>query len=269
MCTHHQHRTLCFSLLLLLVRAFHLLSAHTRQTMDTITHRLSYEKPIRQDAAKPARLIHTSKPLSRRRRAASSALLVAGAACCLPALAGAQTAKEISAVTPSSSKEAGEEFAIKWFYFGAGDTTTGDLNSFGVELRSCGLDGSGCSGSGACGNDFASLCTRDEGVCMDSDGSYDVQIPDTAEAGMYSIKVALTDDPTVFSCTDAFDVTAPADSTVVVEEGEPSMEVVAPEYVYAGEPFTAQWVYDDGAGGAEGTFQVSLHACAGGDCDTG
>lgn len=244
------------------VRAVRLLSVHTADTMDT--RRPSAGKP--RLGAKPAGLIHTSKPLSRRR--AASALL--GAACCLPALAGAQTVREISAVTPSAAKEAGQEFVMKWFYFAAGDTTTGDLNSFEIELRSCGLDGSGCLGAGACGNEFASLCTRDDGVCMDSDGSYDVQIPDTAEPGMYSIKVYLTDDSTVFSCTDAFDVMAAADSTVVVEEGEPSMEVVAPDYVEVGEPFTAQWVYDDGAGGAEGTFQVSLHSCAGGDCeDTG
>lgn len=170
-------------------------------------------------------------------------------------------------MTPSATKEAGQEFAMKWFYFAAGDTTTGDINSFDIQLRSCGLDGSGCSGSGACGNEYVSLCTRDDGVCMDSDGSYDVQIPDTAEVGMYSIKVMLSDETSVFSCTDAFDVTAAADGTVVVEEGEPSMEVIAPEFVEAGQPFTAQWVYDDGAGGAEGTFQVSLHTCDGGGCD--
>lgn len=239
--------------------AVRLLSVHTADAMDM--HRPHSGKP-RQDAT-PAGLLHTSKPLSRRRTV--SALL--GAACCLPALAGAQTVKEISAVTPSAAKEAGQEFVIKWFYFAAGDNTTGDLNSFDIELRSCGPDGSGCLGSAACGNEFASLCTRDDGVCMDSDGSFDVQIPDTAEPGMYSIKVSLSDDSTVFSCTDAFNVTAAADGTVVVEEGEPSLEVVAPEYVEAGEPFTAKWVYDDGAGGAEGTFQVSLHTCTGGDCE--
>ena len=238
------------------------MSVLTADTMDT--YRPSAAK--RRQGAKPAGLIHTSKPLSRRR--AASVLL--GAACCLPALSGAQTVREISAVTPSAAKEAGQEFVMKWFYFAAGDTTTGDLNSFDIDLRSCGADGSGCLGSGACGNEYVSLCTQHDGVCMDSDGSFDVQIPDTAEPGMYSIKVSLTDDSTVFSCTDAFSVNPAADSTVVVEEGKPSMEVVAPDYVEAGEPFTAQWIYDDGAGGAEGTFEVSLHSCGGGDCeDTG
>lgn len=169
-------------------------------------------------------------------------------------------------VTPSNSKEVGEEFTVEWSYSASGGTT-GDLYSFAITLRDCGSDGSDCSSGSACGSEYVSLCVLDGGVCMDSDGSYDVQIPEDAPAGKYGIRVSLTEDTTVFSCTDAFDVTEPDSSAW--DPDEPSLEVIAPDYVEAGSPFTAQWIYDDGAGQAGGTFEVSLYACDGGDCDDG
>lgn len=113
---------------------------------------------------------------------------------------------------------------------------------------------------------------------MDSNGSYDVQIPEDAAAGMYSLKVTLTEDSAVYGCTEAFEVTLPADEAgLVVVAGEPSVESVEVEYdagatvLSPGLPFTARWVYDDGGGGGgggEGTFEVNLNACGDdGDCD--
>lgn len=109
-------------------------------------------------------------------------------------------------------------------------------------------------------------------VCMDSSGSYNVQIPEDAPAGMYSIKVTLTGDATVYGCTNAFQVTLPEDSAGnVVVVGEPSMEDVEVDYAAVlspGSAFTARWAYDDGTGGGKGTFDVNLNACGDdGSCD--
>lgn len=169
------------------------------------------------------------------------------------------------------------------------------MTAFDIELRS---HASSSSSSTGCGDTlFASLCTRDEAlpsssssagndegyVCLDSGGSYDVQVPEDTPAGMYSLKVMLAGDNTVFGCTDAFEVTLPVDEAgIVVVAGEPSVSdvVVDPGATTAsaaaslapGSAFTARWVYDDGtiAGGAgsEGTFEINLHVCGDdGDCD--
>lgn len=101
------------------------------------------------------------------------------------------------------------------------------------------------------------------------------QIPDDAPAGKYSIKVMLTEDNTVWGCTDAFDVTLPVafdgSDPVVVVAGEARVEEVeSPDAMSPGTPFTARWVYDDGTGDGEGTFEVNLNACGdAGDCDDG
>lgn len=83
----------------------------------------------------------------------------------------------------------------------------------------------------------------------------------------------LSDDNTVWGCTEAFEVTLPTtqdgSDPVVVVAGEPRVEhVVSPGAMSPGTPFTATWVYDDGGGGGEGTFEVNLNACSDdGDCD--
>lgn len=204
------------------------------------------------------------------RRRAAAALAVAVS--CLAStgkqhhVTSQEITEEITVVTPSGPIEAGEDFTVEWAYSASGGTT-GDLNRFSIDLRYCGEDGSACSGASSCGDDYAELCTDEEG-CMDSDGSYDVQIPEDAAAGEYGVKVVLMEDTTVFACSAGFAVTAPADGDVV-EAGEASLEVIVPNYIVAGTPFTAQWDYDDGAGGAEGTFEVNLYSCEDGACDDG
>eukprot|EP00903_Cladosiphon_okamuranus_P009971 g9457.t1 len=183
---------------------------------------------------------------------------------------------QIVVATPAISKEAGQDFSTAFSYSGSGGTT-GDLIAYDIELRTHSSD----TATTGCGEDvFASLCTEEVAedaslVCMDSDGSYDVQIPDDAPAGKYSIKIMLSEDNTVWGCTDAFDVTRPTtqdgSDPVVVVAGEPHVEEVeSPGAMSPGKPFTARWVYDDGAGRGEGTFEVNLNACSDdGDCGDG
>lgn len=208
----------------------------------------------------------------RRRAAPSTSMLVLGASCVVllhgSTSVQAQTADQITALAPSTDVEAGQDFTLKWSYAESGGTT-GDLTGFNVGLRSCAEDGSDCAGTVAsCGTDYADLCTLNDGVCMDSDGSYDVTMPSDAPAGQYAIMVSLDEDPSVASCTAAFNGTEP--ETGLVAADEPSLTAVTPVYVEAGSPFTAQWVYDDGAGAASGNFEVNLYACGdAGACDDG
>lgn len=83
----------------------------------------------------------------------------------------------------------------------------------------------------------------------------------------------LSADNAVWGCTDAFDIARPTtqdgSDPVVVVVGAPHLDVVgSPGPMSPGSPFTARWVYDDGAGGTgEGTFEVNLNACSdAGDC---
>lgn len=169
------------------------------------------------------------------------------------------------------------------------------MNAFDIELRSHDSSSSSSAATGCGDTMFASLCTRDEVlssssssagndegyVCLDSQGNYDVQVPEDTPAGMYSLKVMLAEDNTVFGCTDAFEVTVAVDEAgLVVVASEPSVSDVevessvtaAASVLEPGKAFTARWVYDDGtiAGGegSGGTFEINLNACGDdGDCD--
>ncbi|CAM9601879.1 unnamed protein product [Pylaiella littoralis] len=203
-------------------------------------------------------------------------------------LAGTASAQQIVVATPAFSKEAGQGFTLG-FSYSASRGTTGDMTGYSIELRSH----TSSDATTGCGDAaVSSLCTLDEMVsfsssgdddgggdgyvCVDSDGTYDVTIPTDTAAGMYSIKVSLAADPTVFGCTDAFQVTAEETAVgITVVAGEPALRDVAVEAVTTvlspGSPFTARWSYDDGAGaggGSEGTFGINLNACGDdGGCD--
>ena len=193
----------------------------------------------------------------------------------VPLLARAHNIEEVSFVNATTSVDAGEALTVEWSYSASGGTT-GDLNSYTINLHYCGEDGSSCSsnsggGSGSsCGDTYAGLCTRNGGICMDSDGSYDVEVPADTPPGIYAVMVTSLHNTTVASCSAAFNVTAPEGIAAAAAEGEPFLEVLYPaDYLEGGSAFTAKWIYDDGAGDAEGTFEVNLKRCMSesGDCD--
>lgn len=208
-------------------------------------------------------------------------LLLLGLACLMngvPLRAHAQTVEEISVITPSSV-DAGGAFTLEWSYSGSGGTT-GDLNSFRINLHYCDDDGSSCRSSTStagkglfCGESYAELCNREGGICVDSDGSYNVTVPVDTPPGLYSVMVTLVQDFSVASCSSAFNVTEAQGSAAAAAAGEPSLEVLYPaSYLVEGAAFTAQWVYNSGTGEAEGTFEVNLKLCdseSNSDCDDG
>jgi len=164
--------------------------------------------------------------------------------------------------------------------------TTGDLKIYEITLEEC-VDGAGtcsCDAGGAPdGAAVVSLCVDDALGCVDSDGSYDLQVPPDTTPGFYLVRVSLAEDPgAVFGCTYGFSVEEPEE-----EEEEPGLDVVetAPGVslevesglsAFPGEPFTARWTYDDGsedetggAGGSAGDFAVELYSCEGLACVDG
>lgn len=184
-------------------------------------------------------------------------------------------ADETIAVVTPSALTAGEALSVEWVFSTDNEVsgTTGDLYPFEIELRSCGTDGLGCE-NGSCGTILSSLCTR-AGVCMDSDGSYDVVIPADASAGDYMIRVSYlgpsssssgsTEPDVVSGCSRSFSVTEPD-----VPFGSPVISASSPQAdLMIGEAFTAQWAYDNGKGGSNGNFDVNLYSCADGACDNG
>lgn len=176
--------------------------------------------------------------------------------------------------------------------------TTGDLNPFDIELRSCGEAGQGCEDFG-CGDTYLALCVR-EGGCIDSDGSYDVSVPNTVAAGEYVVRVTYIGSSgwssaasyssgggggggsssssggggvvgaSVTACSSAFSVEAATGDAAVGIEGVPALTADAVSSDLApGEAFTAKWSYDDGNGGGSGNFEVNLYSCANDACVDG
>lgn len=191
--------------------------------------------------------------------------------CCLPGHAVADT---IVVAATQSTVTAGEELPVEWSYSNDDEEvggTTGDLNPFAIELRDCGVDGADCEDGGCGSSTYSNLCPRD-GVCMDSDGSYDVVIPSDAGVGDYVIRVSYLGTFTssahvgeISACTTSFALTAPD-----VPLGVAVLEATAPQFdVAPGQAFTAQWAYDNGEGKSDGNFDVDLYSCENGACLNG
>lgn len=206
-----------------------------------------------------------------------------GAVCIIsPAVLGAAVISDVA--TSATPLYPGGDFTATWSY--ASDdgepATTGDLRVYEISLEPC-------AAAGACecnseGNSLAiALCDDTALGCVDSDGSYDLTVPSTAEPGVYLMRVSLKDDPSaVFACTYGFSVEQEEE-----EEEEPELsvsgsssaddawiEVFEVPSVAPGEAVTAKWLYrdgsegddeDDGEGavGSAGSFAVDLYSCDG------
>lgn len=190
---------------------------------------------------------------------------------------------EISLVeAPETSLTGGASHAVAWVYTTDDEVsgTTGDLNPFEIELRSCGGDAdqqAACGTGASCGNPYRALCGAETGAsCMDSDGSYDVTIPADVAAGLYVFSVTYLGS-TGWSSTggssaasDAGLVTGCSESFLVEEApAAGALTAVAPGQLEPGDPFTAKWAYDDGTGEAGGIFEVNLYTCADSACANG
>lgn len=189
---------------------------------------------------------------------------------------GALALDEITAVTAPANLTAGDAHAVQWEYTTDSlvSGTTGDIHPFQIELRSCTPDADGSCGA-SCGNAYLSLCSSETAdVCMDSDGSYDVVIPEDVAAGTYTFSVTFLGttgwSSGSSSSGSAGAVTGCSDSFTVEEMGAGAAGVLTAttptENLEPGDPFTARWDYDDGSAGS---FEVNLYSCAEDACANG
>lgn len=254
----------------------------------------------------PSRGSRTSPPLS---RIATTLLVVAAIASSSSRgrstwYADAQSEKKdvpittISAVTVSEAQlELGQDFTVNWDYsLASGELTTGDLTSFEFGMVECSgatsvlaCDPSACSSSSAAA--AVSLCLRGSG-CLDSDGSYDLTVPDTTAVligKFFMLMVSLSSDPEILGCSaSGFEVVEAAaldgsgvviststdnvgsDSGVKSGVSIRTLRVSAPaEGLTPGDAFTAAWLYEEDGVAAGGDFALDLYQCEGGACDDG
>ncbi|CAM9935969.1 unnamed protein product, partial [Ectocarpus fasciculatus] len=224
----------------------------------------------------------------RRRRLLQKVATRSSAACCGILLLLPTATTSVAALTeitnvaaPTSNLTAGTYHAVGWVY--STDTgargTTGDLRPFEIELRSCGGDTSQeaeCGLGESCGNPYRALCDLETGAaCMDSDGSYDVLIPEDVDAGRYVFSVThlglsswtsgassmMSDSGLVTGCSESFFV-----EEAVAKEAL-TAEAPAASSLQPGDAFTAEWEYEGADGETGGSFEVNLFSCADQACE--
>ena len=110
--------------------------------------------------------------------------------------------------------------------------------------------------------------------CPDSEGDYDVIMPEPMDGTMSGYKVMVTDvsDEMDADCSDEFTLMASTDAPDVGDEEGPFLMVTSPaegDVAMAGEEYTVEWDYDNGVGSAVDRFAIDLYMSGGtGDCGT-
>lgn len=176
---------------------------------------------------------------------------------------GAASALEV--VTPSMDQVviADRTYTVEW-------TGTGSNTRVDIDLYYC---GSMCT-EDDCGEWVTALCPYGELGCPDSEGDYDVIMPEPMDGTMSGYKVMVTDvsDEMDADCSDEFTLMASTDAPDVGDMDGPSLMVTSPaegDVAMAGEEYTVEWDYDNGVGSAVDRFAIDLYMSGGdGDCGT-
>ncbi|CAM9545282.1 unnamed protein product [Sphacelaria rigidula] len=102
----------------------------------------------------------------------------------------------VTSPTADSVALSGEEYTVEFDYdngFG------GTVGRFKIDLYASG-------GNGDCGDWVGSVCDKPDKGCKDSTGNYDIVMPTVEQAGMYSIRVGVFGDDSVYACSEEFEV---------------------------------------------------------------
>eukprot|EP00904_Undaria_pinnatifida_P003642 jgi/Undpi1/13279/HiC_scaffold_8.g02941.m1 len=103
---------------------------------------------------------------------------------------------------------AGDEYTVEFDYDnGVGSST----DRFSIDLY---MDD---GGDGDCGTYVTSICDKPTIGCKDSQGDYDVTIPEDTVAGEYSIRVGRFEDESLFGCSGTFEVISEHDDSLSYE----------------------------------------------------
>eukprot|EP00752_Nemacystus_decipiens_P014646 g13043.t1 len=175
----------------------------------------------------------------------------------------------LEVVTPALSQVviADRTYTVEW-------TGTSSDNRFEIDLFYC---GSYCV-EDDCGEWVTALCPYAEDGCPDSEGDYDVVMPEpmvgTSGSG-YKVRVVDVEDPEeAADCSDEFYLMMSEEAPQVGDVDGPYLIVTAPEAgdsADAGEVYTVEFDYDNGVGSRVDRFKIDLYAPGGntgGDCGT-
>eukprot|EP00752_Nemacystus_decipiens_P003640 g3354.t2 len=122
-----------------------------------------------------------------------------------------------------------------------------------------------------CGEWVTALCPYALDGCPDSQGDYDVIMPEP-EMGtsgmMYTVRVANVDDESDSDCSEGFSLLTSADLPVVGDDGY-FLDVTTPsagDLAMAGSEYTIEWDYMNGRGSSLDRFSILLYPanCEGG-----
>lgn len=133
-----------------------------------------------------------------------------------------------------------------------------------------------CRGfQGDCGDWVTALCPYGATGCPDSEGDYDIVLPEplTGTSGSgYKVRVQLASDESTAACSEEFYLMASEEAPLPGDPDGPYLIVTKPEdgdIASAGFEYTVEFDYDNGVGSSVDRFKIDLYREGGsGDCGT-
>ncbi|CAM9205054.1 unnamed protein product [Ectocarpus sp. 12 AP-2014] len=174
---------------------------------------------------------------------------------------GAVNALEVVSPAAGDMLVAASAYTVEWTGTGSG--------RFDIDLYYC---GSVCM-EDECGDWVTALCPYGDDGCPDTQGDYDVVMPEPMEGTSSGYKVMVTDssDESDMGCSGDFTLIASTDAPDATDMGA-YVTVTSPsagDTAMAGGEYTVEFDYDNGLGSPVGRFALDLYMSGGsGDCGT-
>ncbi|CAM9925842.1 unnamed protein product [Ectocarpus sp. 4 AP-2014] len=175
---------------------------------------------------------------------------------------GAANAVEVVSPAAGISVIADRTYTVEW-------TGTGD-SRFDIDLYYC---GSFCM-EDECGDWVTALCPYGADGCPDTQGDYDIVMPEPMEgtSSGYKVMVTNSNDESSMGCSGDFTLVASTDAPAAGEVGY-GLTVTSPsdgDTAMAGGVYTVEWDYENGLGSSTDRFAIDLYTygTGTGDCGT-
>ncbi|CAB1114811.1 unnamed protein product [Ectocarpus sp. CCAP 1310/34] len=174
---------------------------------------------------------------------------------------GAVNALEVTSPAAGDMIVAASSTTVEW--------TGTSSGRFDIDLYYC---GSVCM-EDECGDWVTALCPYGDDGCPDTQGDYDVVMPEPMDGTSSGYKVMVTDssDESDMGCSGEFTLVASADAPDASESGA-YVTVESPsagDTAMAGGEYTVEFDHDNGFGSSVNRFSIDLYMSGGsGDCGT-